>query len=384
DTRAFFRDVAEGLEYEVAEVGTRNEFMSAYDAFGPTVILLDLSMPDVDGVEILRELSQRNCSSPVLLASGQDEHVISTVQRLGLMLGLEMKAVLQKPVSVDALETVLGHVRDDTAAITPEILERAIGADEFILHYQPKIDLQGGEDYPVIGGEALVRWMHPRRGLLAPGEFLPLLEEYGLIGPLTEKLVKRAVGQLESWRRQGLSLPVSVNLSPRQLTDLSLPDRIAKLMSDAALDPAMLVLEITEQSAMADISAATEILTRLRLKNIAVSLDDFGSGYSSLAEIYRMPLSELKIDRSLIVDLDQSAAARTVMKGIQALAREMKLPICAEGVETAKTAGFLHSIGCPRAQGFLFSKPLPPEDYFKFAINNAGTRPDGKASEPRP
>ena len=371
DIREVFRTVAESIDYQVAEADSQSEFTEAYELFQPTAILLDLSMPKVDGVEILRDLAQRSCHAPILLASGQEERVLLTVQRLGRMLGLKMPGVLQKPVSLDALEKILKSALSNSLKVTPENIESAIAEDQFVLHYQPKVSLQSDEGFPVIGSEGLVRWLHPQHGLILPGDFLPAVEEAGLVNKMTASLLKQAIKQLSIWKDQGLNLPVSINLSPRQLTNLSLPDRITELLNSEDLDPALLVLEITEQAAMENMQLATDILTRLRLKNIDVALDDFGAGYSSLAEIYRLPLSELKIDRSLVVDLDEDSGARTVMRGIQAMARELKLPLCVEGVETMKTAVFLRSIGCLKAQGFLFSKALPPDEFFKYAIQNS-------------
>ena len=378
DIRTLFRTVAEDMGFIVAEAANQMQFSSAYEKLQPTVILLDLNMPEVDGVEFLRDLATRSCLAPIFLVSGQDERVLSTVQRLGRMLGLNMPDVLQKPVSIDTLETKLEIAQNRSHKITPEILQDAIDKNQFVLHYQPKVDLQSGESFPVVGAEGLVRWLHPERGLIYPAHFLPTIEDNGLINKLTGKLLRQTIRQQCEWSKHDLNLPISINLSPGQLNDLSLPDRIYKLLEAEKLDPALLVLEITEQAAMENVQLATDILTRLRIKNIAVSLDDFGAGFSSLAEIYRLPLSELKIDRSLAVDLDNDNGARTVMRGIQAMAKELNLPLCVEGVETMQTAIFLSSIGCSKAQGFLFSEALPPDDFFDYAIENGCTNFNAK------
>lgn len=376
DVRAFFRDVAEDLDYEVAEAGNYADFAAAYVDMEPTAILVDLTMPEVDGVEILRDLARRVCRSAVLLASGQDSRVLMTAQRLGRSLGLNMHAAFQKPVSVAEIEEALLAVRSladgdfkpgglvcgaRPSDVTARALLEAIESDELILHYQPKVDLQQGDSFPIIGSEALVRWMHPDHGLLPPSLFVGLAEETDLIAPMTEAIVRKAIAQLAEWNKDGIALPVSVNLSPKQLTDLTLPDRITEELNRYDLDPSLLVIEITEQAAMADIGKATEILTRMRLKNFAVALDDFGAGYSSLVEIYRLPLSELKFDRSLIVDLDFDPDARTVVRALAGLARALDLSVCAEGIETAETAAFLQDVGIDKAQGYYFGMPLPAE-----------------------
>jgi EAL domain-containing protein (putative c-di-GMP-specific phosphodiesterase class I)/ActR/RegA family two-component response regulator len=366
DMRAYFRDIAEEMGYLVEECGDYETFAAVYSEFGPTVILLDLSMPGRDGIEFLRELDKRKCSAPILLTSGQDERVLATAQRLGEMLSLSMRGVLQKPVSVIDLETALEEVGVQSAGLSPVALKNAIENDELVLYYQPKVDLRYGDEFPIIGAEALVRWNHPTRGMVPPDLFIPMAEETALIGPLTDVTMRLAAKRMQEWAHCGIDLPVAVNLSPTQLTELTLPDRIASLLKEFDVNPSRLVVEVTEQAAMADVGKATDILTRLRLKSIEVSLDDFGAGYSSLVEIYRMPLSELKFDRSLMVDLDRDAGARTVVKALMALTKELKLPVCAEGVETAQTARLLQSIGCETAQGFYFARPMPAHEFADF------------------
>lgn len=161
-------------------------------------------------------------------------------------------------------------------------------------------------------------------------------------------------------------------MAPAALNDLDFPDQISTILDRASLDPSLIVVEITESTAMADSRKSIDILTRLRLKNINVSLDDFGAGFSSLVELYRMPLSELKLDRSLIVDIDHDEGALTVVRGILALARELRIPVCAEGIETKKSAETLRGLGCPKAQGFLFSHPLPAREFSAFINNRTG------------
>ena len=382
DVRAFFVDVAEGAGFEVAEAGDQLEFEEAIGRHDPSVILLDLSLPNTDGIVLLRDLADRKCQAEIILTSGQDARVLTTAQRLGRGFGLKMGKILPKPVAVADLEAALDQVRSGADAISAENLARAIDSGEMVLHYQPKVSLDSTMDFPIIGSEALVRWQHPTRGLVPPGLFIPFAEDCGLIGRLTEVVLEQAIAQLVAWREQGINLPVSVNLSPRQLTDMTLPDRMASAMAAAGLDPSLLVVEITEQAAMQDVDKATDILTRLRLKRIEISLDDFGVGYSSLIKLYQMPLSELKFDRSLIIDVDHDPDARTFVKALVALAHGLNLPICVEGIETRTTADFMQSLKCQHAQGFLFSKPLPPEDLSKLVKEQRGTNPNYAAAQP--
>ncbi len=382
DFRDFYRTVAEELGIAVSEAGSVEMVMQQLGSCEPTIILLDLCMPDADGVEVLRLFSDFQCNASVVVASGRDERVLQSALRLGGSLGVRMIDFLQKPVGISDLEKALevaarrfeidvgatkfalraGWKSSPNAANSdnPDIdaLVEAIERDQLEVHYQPKITLATGL---IDSCEALVRWRCPERGLVPPGSFIPLAEDAGMIGDITDIVVQKTIAQMAAWKSQGFQLPVSVNLSPTQLTDLALPDRIAQMLAQAGILAENLVVEVTEQAAMADIASATDILTRLRLKNICVSLDDFGSGYSSLSEMYRLPLSELKFDRSLITDLDTSEDARIVVRALVALTKTLGVPVCAEGIETVETAEFLRSIECEKAQGFYFSRPLTPE-----------------------
>ena len=369
--RLQFHDIARALGYEVGEAGNATQFAGMYEQFDADLVLLDLTMPSGDGIELLRKLAARNCQCGVILVSGRDKRVLATAERLGRSLGLNMYPSLQKPILRPALEQALRDARpgvkptpdsgvDPQSAPTRyEELRAGIDCGQLEPYFQAKVDLQAEHGFPVIGAEALARWNHPEHGLVPPDRFIPLAEELGLIGKLTEVMLNGAIAYLQSWAKEGIAMPVSVNLSPKQLTDLSLPDRIADRLAQSGVAPSLLIVEVTEQAAMADIGAATDILTRLRLKEIQVSLDDFGAGYSSLVEIYRLPLSELKFDRSLIKDLDRDVdARRTVVRALVNLAHTLGLSVCAEGIETAKTAAFLKAVGCQTAQGFYFSRPL--------------------------
>ena len=370
-----FRAIAEALGYEVAEAGDACQFTQVRAQFNPNLVLLDLTMPDGDGIELLRALAADSYQHGIILASGRDKRVLATAERLGRSLGLKMRPPLQKPILPRQLEQALceeseGAEQTQAGRGDPRFAPKSraellagIEGGQLAPHFQPKVDLQAEQGFPIIGAEALARWNHPERGLVPPGAFIPLAEETGLIGKLTEVMFNAIISHIQSWAKAGIAMPVSVNLSPRQLTDLSLPDAIADRLQQAGVDSSLLIIEVTEQAAMADICAATDILTRLRLKDIQVSLDDFGAGYSSLVEIYRLPLSEIKFDRSLIVDLDRDVDARTVVRALTQLAGTLDLTMCAEGIETEETAAFLKASGCHRAQGFHFSRPLTPAQF---------------------
>ncbi|HEX2111401.1 MAG TPA: EAL domain-containing protein [Gaiellaceae bacterium] len=238
-------------------------------------------------------------------------------------------------------------------------LRRAIDEGELTLHYQPKEALASGE---VVGAEALVRWQHPERGLLAPGEFLPVAQHTNLIRPLTLYVLDAALSQCAAWRRDGLELHVAVNLSSRSLLDVELPADVERLLAKWELDGDALELEITETTIMADPLRAAAVLDGLNLLGVRIAIDDFGTGYSSLAYLSGLPVDEIKIDRSFVTAMNESASHAVIVRSTIDLGRNLGLDVVAEGVETAEVREALRDLGCDAAQGFFLSRPVPPAD----------------------
>jgi diguanylate cyclase (GGDEF)-like protein len=236
-------------------------------------------------------------------------------------------------------------------------LRQAIQGGQLRLHYQPKVDARSG---CLVGAEALVRWQHPERGLLAPGHFIALAEESGLIAPLTDWVLHAACKALRRWSDHGLpTLPLSVNLPASSLADAELPDRLAGLVRHYRLQAGGLMLELTETMVMRDVATAVGVLDRLRTLGFGLSLDDFGTGYSSLSHLKRLPMNELKIDRAFIADVARGGRDAALAAAIITLGNELGLQVVAEGVETLEQSEFLIGRGCALQQGYLFSRPVP-------------------------
>ena len=235
-------------------------------------------------------------------------------------------------------------------------LRAALTSDQLVVHYQPKIDLATGE---VHGVEALVRWDHPVRGLLYPDAFLTLVEETDLMGAMTRMVLATTLDQVAAWHAQGQPLTVAVNLSASSLIDTDLPEKVAAMLAARGLSPSALQLEITEEFLMVDRDRARDILTRLRRYDIQISVDDFGTGYSSLAYLRDLPIDELKIDRSFVFPMADTARAAALVASIIALAHSLGLRIVAEGVETEVAYTELARLGCDQAQGYFISRPVP-------------------------
>lgn len=239
-------------------------------------------------------------------------------------------------------------------------LRHAIERDQLILHYQPKIDLRSGR---MCGAEALVRWLHPKRGLVRPDMFVGLAERTGLIHPLTQWVLVRAVQQCALWQKAGLKVPVAVNLSARCLFDPELPDLIVKVLHDHDVPPEALTVEITESAIMADPVRARELLLRIHQVGIAISIDDFGIGYSSLGYLRKLPVDQLKVDKSFVINMAQDDADAMIVRSTIDLAHNLGLEVIAEGVETRSAYDQLLKWGCDAAQGYWISKPLAAPDF---------------------
>ena len=242
-------------------------------------------------------------------------------------------------------------------------LRKALDRDEFLLHYQPTVDAR---TRTIHGAEALVRWRHPNKGMISPGEFIPLAEETGLIVQLGEWVLRTACAQNKAWQDAGIKpLRVAVNLSRRQFDQEGLPEVISKALRDSGLDPQYLELEITESTIMKNPEKAATTLHRLKGMGISLSIDDFGTGYSSLGNLRKFPLDTLKIDRSFVMHITTNSDDAAITTAIIAMAHSLKLGVIAEGVETEDQQSFLSELACDSVQGYLFSKPVSAEDFVK-------------------
>ncbi len=254
----------------------------------------------------------------------------------------------------------------------------ALERHEFVLHYQPKVDLA---TRLVTGVEALLRWEHPEHGLLAPMDFVPLIESTALVGPVTRYVVEEAVAQASRWRRHGLDVGVAVNLSARNLLDEDLPRTLIEILDRHGLPAERVTVEVTESATMTDRDRAATVLSALRAAGLAVSIDDFGTGNASIDYLARLPASELKIDRSFITNICADARSEAIVRSIIDLAGHLGLSVVAEGVETEEALETVATLGCDTAQGYVISRPLPAGD---LARRLAGQAAGGRASETSP
>ena len=344
-----------------------------------TLILLDLVMPNVDGVELLRMLGEQKCTTPLVLMSGVGARVLETAVSLAKSLGLTVAGHLRKPFRIAELEAFFELPAESRTAaretkdflLEDGELTRAMAHDEFVLHYQPQIEIATGE---VTGVEALVRWQHPVHGLIYPDSFIARCEGLHLIGQLGSLVAARALSEIAGLSGAGgKPLVLSINVSAFTLLDLTFPDALFDLASEHNKKPEEVVLEITETGLARELTQTLDVLTRLRMKGFQLSIDDFGTGYAMMQQLQNIPATEIKIDRSFVMNMNNRSDRVMVLKTIE-IGHELGLKVVAEGVETAAHLDILRTHGCDIAQGYLFSRPLPPAD-FSIWLTNLGTTP---------
>lgn len=332
----------------------------------PDVVLLDINMPGIDGVQFVRHLAEREYPCSLILVSGEDDRMVQSTERLARAHGLSVLGALQKPPAPANLAALLARWQPLQAAkprksvkrYEADDVARAIRHGELVSHYQPKVVIATGE---VVGVETLVRWHHPDDGVVFPDQFVPVAEEHDLIGELTRAVLKGALAQAKAWRDGGLALSVAVNVSMDDLATLDFADFVVAEAAAVGVPPQSVTLEVTESRLIQSLTTALDVLTRLRLKRFRLAIDDFGTGHSSLVQLRDLPFDELKIDRSFTHRAGQDSRLRAIFDASLNLARQLGIEVVAEGVEDAGDWGFLRTTGCHVGQGYYIARPMPAE-----------------------
>jgi EAL domain-containing protein (putative c-di-GMP-specific phosphodiesterase class I)/CheY-like chemotaxis protein len=327
-------------------------------------VFCDLQMPEMDGVEFVRHLARIGFPGRLVLVSGENGRILQTVQKLAKAYNLDVIGALHKPISPDRLRQILDgkllsavtRPNDGNTTYGSDALRRAITRGELVNYYQPKVKLATGA---VVGVETLVRWRHPRDGLVLPDKFIAVAEENGLIDDLTRVVLSGALRQARLWQDAGFPLHVAVNVSMDNLVALEFPDLVLHDANAAGVPVSSLVLEVTESRLMKDLRAPLDVLTRLRLKRIGLSIDDFGTGHSSLSQLRDVPFDELKVDRSFVHGACFDASLKAILEACLGMAQQLGIRTVAEGVEDQADWDFLLAAGCDLAQGYFIAKPMP-------------------------
>ncbi len=334
------------------------------------LILCDLHMPDMDGIEVLRHFSEMKCRAHLVLMSGVDRRVLQTATELGTARGLSILGHIGKPIALPDLRTMAERLSTQQTkhAQTLQMSEPSIDEEDFKhalangalrLHFQPKITITNRDFY---GVEALSRWCCADHSWISPNHFIPFAEKSGLILPLTDFVIEHAIKQCSLWQNLGVKSRASINLPTVCLQQLDLPERIVAMSCDALVDPGLLTVEITESSLFDNQATSLDVLTRLRMKGIGLSIDDFGTGYSSMKQLKSIPFTELKIDRAFVHNAANDQSAKAILESSIDLAKRLGLVTVAEGVETDEDWDLVAELGCDMVQGYLISRAIAGDE----------------------
>ena len=334
------------------------------------VIISDLEMPGMDGMEFVRHLGEMGIRISIILASALERKLLASIRTMSEAYGINLLGVIEKPITPAKLEPLLKlhnaapaqAPRPGSADLSFTLAEIAGGLknDEFEPFFQPKVELSSGR---VKGAEALARWRHPQKGIVPPSAFIQTLEDNGLIDDLAWVMLRKAAASCAAWRRAGLETTVSVNLSLKSLTDTHLSERVTELVAGESLEPRHMVLELTESAATTEVGKALENLARLRIKGFGLSIDDYGTGYSSMQQLTRIAFTELKIDQSFVMNAAKQESARIILESSLDMAKRLSIMAVAEGVETQADWNLLRRLGCDIAQGYFIARPLEAGAY---------------------
>ncbi len=356
----------------VVEAADGSEALDIIRALNTSVdfIISDLDMPGMDGVEFMRHLGEAKSQASIILTSVLDSSLLASVDTMARTYGLTILGVIEKPITAVKLARLIqlhqslqptlqrpaAQAKTARSTFTLEQIVAGLKNDEFEPFFQPKVDLVTGQ---VKGAEALARWRHPRDGIIAPELFIPLLEQTGWIDDLMWAMLKKSARVCRDWREtSALDVTMSVNLSIKSLAAKGCADRLVELVRAENLAPKHMVLEITESATTTDVGQVLENLARLRMKGFGLSIDDYGTGYSSIQQLTRIAFTELKIDHSFVAAAARQPSARVILESSLDMARKLGITSVAEGIETQQDWDLLHELGCELAQGYFIARPM--------------------------
>ncbi len=336
------------------------------------VIITDLNMPHMDGIQLLRHLSSLGMNFGVILVSGEDPRLLESVKSLGEQQKLSILGTINKPVRRDQLEQLLSDYQPQiyqapqgpASMVFAAELQSAIANEEISIHFQPQVSL---DDHRIVGVEALARWTHPDKGNIPPSIFIGIAEKHDMISDLTNIVLQKSITEASRLRSLGFNITVSINFSAQVLSTLELPEILTETLCSSGLEPHHIIVEVTESSLADDMKIMLDILTRMRLKGFGLSIDDFGTGFSSLEQLHQIPFTELKIDRSFVHQASHNQASQAILESSIALAKKLQIKSVAEGVETQEDWDMVKGLGCDYLQGYYTAKPMPPEDFIDWA-----------------
>jgi EAL domain-containing protein (putative c-di-GMP-specific phosphodiesterase class I) len=337
------------------------------------IIVCDLQMPGMDGIEVIRQLANDGFSGGIILVSGKDKRVLKTAENMAEVRGLKVIGSLCKPMPVHEIISLMNkyamaeqHASWAISDVTANELDAAIRSGEITVNYQPQVDTKTGVVKSV---ETLARWFHPERGMITPDIFIDIAERHDLIDALADSIIMQATRQGAIWHKHGIDLSVAINISMYNLRHLDFPDRITYIVNQAGMDIKKLVIEITESRLVQDLGTYLDILSRLRLKGPLLSIDDFGTGYVSMDHLKQMPFGELKIDRAFVNGAYKDDTARAILQSSVSLAKQLEMTVVAKGVEVKEDWDLVSELGCDMVQGYYIAPPMDVETFDAWLLN---------------
>lgn len=339
------------------------------------IVICDLKMEGMDGIEFIRHVATGKLANAIILASVLDDDLQRSVEDMAKAYGVTVLGRLDKPITKKALKVLFerygklftrqrSRKNQDNSPIPLKDIQHALQQKQFVPYFQPRVDTHYRK---LQGAEALARWRHPEQGIVSPDRFIPVVEAHGLINEFTQVIMWQAVAEGRRWLDAGLHVPISVNFSVTTLQDTDTVAAIRNIVIEAGLSPKLVTIEVTETAVADNLAAVLETLTRLRMYGFGLSIDDYGTGYSSMRQLSRIPFTEVKIDRAFVTNLDSVPKNRAIVNSILTLARELNLSTVAEGVETEAEWAVLEAMGCDQVQGFIISRPMAGDRFIPWA-----------------
>ena len=363
-----FREMSEQREHELTVAGTDDDILACLEGPAPDLIVLDLDGRRRDGVHMLKQLSQLQCASTVVLIGSCKPRTLGAARQLGSKRGLIMAPPLSKPLDKARIVcSVLDILSPNPLEIRPRDVEAALAGNQLRLHYQPLVNLS---DSSVYGAEALLRWEHPDLGWLQPAHIIPLAEEHGLIVPVTRWVIGEALEQYSRWAAEGWEFKMAINISAQVLRNPDFADEVCAAAERTGVPTKNIILEVTESQTLAEAEEidVLDTLTNLSLKHFGLAIDDFGTGYSSLGRLVSAPFTEIKIDKSFVMDAaDVDAGVRrdadVIVHTVTDLGHNLNMTVIAEGVSSREAWDLVDRHQCDVAQGFFIARPLAPDAF---------------------
>ncbi|MCE7914824.1 MAG: EAL domain-containing protein [Nitrosomonas sp. PRO4] len=360
-------------EIFVAEDGKAGLFVLSTQIEAVDLLICDIEMPGMDGIEFLRHIADQRYSGKIVLFSGVDADLLKAVERLAIVRGLTVIGTLLKPVTMGALAEILEKLDLPVyrsanffklrQVFDAEDIKHALLTDQFTVFFQPKISAVSRR---VTSVECLARWRHGKYGYISPDNFISIIEHNDLINDFTRSILKKSVQQLDLWLQQGLDLKISVNVSMENLDRFNLPEIYQEAVQNSNVPINRVILEITEGKLGKDFAQSLDILTRIRLKGFGLSIDDFGTGYASMETLKYMPFTELKIDRIFAHNATQDPATRVILESCIKLGKAFGLNVVVEGIETEADCELVAQLGCDEIQGYFIAQPMLAEEFTRW------------------